>query len=148
MQIRPATEVDIPAIVVMSARFYETTSYAGFAAFDPHAAEALARNMIDSGVMLIAEDESGPVGMVGLMAVPFMFNPAHKVAYEVVWWVNPEAQGAGTGRKLVRASDAACKAAGCSAIVMVRLSSSPPQADALYVSEGYAISEYSYTKVL
>lgn len=148
MQIRPATEADLPAIVAMSARFYETTSYAGFAAFDPHAAEALARNMIDSGVMLIAEDESGPVGMVGLMAVPFMFNPAHRVAYEVVWWVNPEAQGLGAGKALLAAIEPACRAKGCAAIQMVHLASSPPQAAALYERMGFAHTESSYTKEL
>jgi GNAT superfamily N-acetyltransferase len=148
MQIHAATEADIPAIVAMSARFYETTSYAVFAAFDPRAAESLARNMIDGGVMLIAEDDSGPVGMVGLMVVPFMFNPAHRVAYEVVWWVNPDAQGLGAGKALLQAIEPACRAKGCTAIQMVHLASSPPQAAALYERLGFAHTESSYTKEL
>jgi L-amino acid N-acyltransferase YncA len=146
MHIRPATEADIPAIVAMSARFYETTSYAGFAAFDPQAAEALARNMIADGVMLVAGDE--PAGMVGLMVVPFMFNPAHRVAYEVVWWVNPDAQGMGAGKALLAAIEPACRAKDCAAIQMVHLASSPPQAAALYERLGFAHTESSYTKVL
>lgn len=144
MQIHAATEADIPAIVAMSARFYETTSYAGFAAFDPQAAEALARNMIADGVMLMA----GDVGMVGLMVVPFMFNPDHRVAYEVVWWVNPEAQGAGAGKALLAAIEPACRAKGCTAIQMVHLANSPPQASALYERMGFAHTESSYTKEL
>jgi GNAT superfamily N-acetyltransferase len=144
MQIHAATEADIPAIVAMSARFYETTSYAGFAAFDPQAAESLARNMIDSGVMLMA----GDVGMVGLMVVPFMFNPDHRVAYEVVWWVNPESQGTGAGKALLAAIEPACRAKGCTAIQMVHLANSPPQASALYERMGFAHTESSYTKEL
>jgi GNAT superfamily N-acetyltransferase len=144
MQIHAATEADIPAIVAMSARFYETTSYAGFAVFDPQAAESLARNMIDSGVMLMA----GDVGMVGLMVVPFMFNPDHRVAYEVVWWVNPEAQGLGAGKALLAAIEPACRAKGCTAIQMVHLANSPPQASALYERMGFAHTESSYTKEL
>jgi GNAT superfamily N-acetyltransferase len=144
MHIHAATEADIPAIVAMSARFYETTSYRSFAAFDPDAAEALARNMIDSGVMLMA----GDVGMVGLMVVPFMFNPDHRVAYEVVWWVNPEAQGTGAGKALLAAIEPACRAKGCTAIQMVHLANSPPQASALYERMGFAHTESSYTKEL
>ena len=146
MHIRPATEADLPAIVAMSACFYETTSYRGFAPFDPDAAEALARHMIADGVMLVAGDE--PVGMVGLMVVPFMFNPAHRVAYEVVWWVNPESQGTGAGKALLAAIEPACRAKGCAAIQMVHLASSPPQAAALYERMGYAHTESSYTKEL
>jgi L-amino acid N-acyltransferase YncA len=146
MHIRPATEADIPAIVAMSACFYETTSYRGFAPFDPDAAEALARHMIADGVMLVAGDE--PVGMVGLMVVPFMFNPAHRVAYEVVWWVNPDAQGLGAGKALLQAIEPACRAKGCTAIQMVHLASSPPQAAALYERLGFAHTESSYTKEL
>lgn len=144
MQIHAATEADIPAIVAMSARFYETTSYAGFAAFDPQAAESLARNMIADGVMLM----SGDVGMVGLMVVPFMFNPDHRVAYEVVWWVNPESQGTGAGKALLAAIEPACRAKGCTAIQMVHLANSPPQASALYERMGFAHTESSYTKEL
>jgi L-amino acid N-acyltransferase YncA len=146
MHIRPATEADLPAIVAMSACFYETTSYRGFAPFDPDAAEALARHMIADGVMLVAGDE--PVGMVGLMVVPFMFNPAHRVAYEVVWWVNPDAQGLGAGKALLQAIEPACRAKGCTAIQMVHLASSPPQAAALYERLGFAHTESSYTKEL
>lgn len=147
MIIRSATEADLPAIVGMSARFYATTSYAGWAAFDPEAAESLARNMIDSGVMLIADD-GGPVGMVGLMVVPFMFNPSLKAAYEVVWWVNPEAQGAGAGKALLAAIEPACRERGCAAIQMVHLANSPPQAAALYERMGFSHTESSFTKEL
>lgn len=146
MQIRPATEADIPAIVAMSARFYETTSYSRFAPFSPEAAEALARLMMADGVMLVAGDE--PVGMVGLICTPFMFNPALKVAYEVVWWVNPEAQGAGAGKALLAAIEPACRERGCAAVQMVHLASSPPQAAALYERMGFAHTESSYTKVI
>lgn len=148
MQIRKATEADLPAIVGMSACFYKTTSYAGFADFCPDSVEALARMLVNTGVFLIAEDASGPVGMVGLVVAPFMFNNAHKVAYEVVWWVNPDAQGQGAGKALLAAIEPACKDAGCTAVVMVHLHNSPPQAAALYERMGFGLSETSYTKVI
>lgn len=148
MQIRKATEADIPAILGMSACFYETTSYAGFADFCEGSVEGLVRMLMGQGVFLLAEDESGVVGMVGLVVAPFMFNNARRVAYEVVWWVNPEAQGRGAGKALLAAIEPACKEAGCAAVVMVHLHNSPPQAAALYERMGFGLTETSYTKVI
>lgn len=148
MHIRKATEADLPAIVGMSACFYETTSYAGFASFCPDSVESLARQLVETGVFLIAEHEGQPIGMVGLIVAPFMFNNAHRVAYEVVWWVNPDAQGQGAGKALLAAIEPACKEADCTAVVMVHLHNSPPQAAALYERMGFGLTETSYTKVI
>jgi GNAT superfamily N-acetyltransferase len=148
MHIRKATQADLPAIVTMSASFYATTSYSAFADFDALAVETLTGLMVDTGVFLIAEHDGAAVGMAGLLVAPFMFNADHRVAYEVVWWVNPEAQGIGAGKALLAAIEPACKEAGCTAVVMVHLSNSPPQAGALYERMGFVHSESSYTKVI
>ncbi|KRA74267.1 hypothetical protein ASD78_12300 [Lysobacter sp. Root667] len=149
MPIRNATTADIPAIVAMSERFYATTTYRTFAAFCPETVAELAHTLIDRGIVLLAENDAGEViGMVGLFVAPFMFNRDRCAAYEVMWWVNPDAQGAGAGKALLAAVEPACRAAGCHAAQMVHLSTSPPQAAALYERLGYAHSETSYTKVL
>lgn len=148
MNIRPATESDVDGIVAMSAKFYATTSYRGFANMDEETVADLVRTLIDTGVMLVAEDAGELVGMAGLFVAPFMFNKHKTAAYEVVWWVNPSDQGAGAGKGLLLAIDAACRAKGCAIIQMVTLSTSPPKAAAIYERLGYAHSETSYTKVL
>jgi GNAT superfamily N-acetyltransferase len=145
--IRIAVEDDVPRIVEMSRKFYATTSYAEHAPMDDETVAALARQLMDS-VMLVAEEGGKVVGMVGLVVAPFMFNNSINAAYEVVWWVEPEAQGAGVGKQLLAAVDTACVARGASIVVMVTLASSPPQAAALYERAGYAHSETSYTKRL
>lgn len=145
--IRVATEDDIPAIVAMSRKFYATTSYAEHAPMDDETVAALARQLMDS-VMLVAEADGQVVGMVGLVVAPFMFNHSINAAYEVVWWVEPEAQGSGIGKQLLAAIDNACIARSASIVVMVTLASSPPQAAALYERAGYTHSETSYTKRL
>lgn len=146
--IRKATPDDVPAIVEMSRKFYTTTTYNRFTPMCDETVAALARTLIDTGVMLVAEVEGRPVGMVGLFVAPFMFNHAIKGAYEVVWWVDPDAQGNGAGKALLAAIEPACRKAGCAVIQMVHLSTSPPQAAALYERMGYAHTESSYTKVL
>ena len=146
--IRQATPADMPAILVMAERFYRTTSYAAFADFDPESVEAIAAVMIEAGVMLLAVDGDEPVGMVGLLVGPFLFNRSLQTAHEVVWWVNPEAQGAGAGKALLAAIEPACGVFGVAAIQMMHMSNSPPQAAAIYERMGYAHSESSYTKVI
>ena len=147
MQVRNATLADLPAIVSMSAKFYATTDYTAFSDFCPGTVTGLATTLIEHGVMLVAE-AGEVVGMAGLFVAPFMFNHARKGAYEVVWWVEPEAQGAGAGKALLAAIEPACKAKGCHAIQMVHLATSPAQAGALYERMGYRHTESSYTKVL
>lgn len=147
MQIRNATEADIPAIVGMSARFYETTHYKGFADFNPETVEHLARVLLETGILLVADD-NGPVGMVGLFVAPFMFNGDVTAAYEVVWWVNPEARGGMAGARLLKAIEPAAKEKGCKAIQMVHMANSPPQAGQMYARMGYAHTETSWTKAI
>lgn len=148
MNIRPAAEVDVDGIVAMSAKFYATTSYRAFSDMDEETVADLVRMLIDTGVMLVAEDRGELVGMAGLFVGPFLFNKHNLGAYEVVWWVNPSDQGAGAGKALLAAIEDACRAKDCVYIHMVTLATSPPQAGALYERIGYAHSETSYTKVL
>lgn len=146
--IRHATPGDAEAIVGMAAKFYATTSYRNFAPFDEQTVGDLALALIGSGVMLVAESDGRLVGMVGLFVAPFMFNRAARSAHEVVWWVDPDAQGAGVGRALLAAVEPACRELGVAAIQMVHLESSPPQAAALYEREGYFRTESCFTKEL
>jgi GNAT superfamily N-acetyltransferase len=148
MQVRQATQDDVPRIVEMSAKFYQTTSYARWAPFNADTVHDLASNLAENHVMLVAEDAGELVGMVGLFAAPFMFNSDVMAAYEVVWWVDPDAQGRGAGKALLQAIEPACVARGCRAVQMVHLASSPPQAAAIYERTGYGHTESSYTKLL
>lgn len=147
MQIRNATKADIPAIVSMGERFYATTHYAGFAPYNPDSVALLAEMLIDTGIMLIA-DEGGPVGMAGLCVAPFMFNGDIKAAYEVVWWVNPEHRGGMAAVGLLKAIPPAAEALGCKAVQMMHMANSPPQAAKLYERMGYTHTETSWTRTL
>lgn len=148
MNVRPATEADVDGIVAMSSKFYATTSYRGFANMDEDTVSGLVRTLIDSGVMLVADDAGELVGMAGLVVAPFMFNHGFVAAYEVVWWVSPDSRGSGAGKRLMAEIEASCRAKGCAIVQMVTLSTSPAHAGAIYESLGYQHSETSYTKVL
>jgi GNAT superfamily N-acetyltransferase len=148
MNIRHATIEDVPAIVAMSAKFYATTNYARFASMSEETVADLAATLVERGVMLIAEADAAPVGMVGLFVAPYMFNHDVRMAHEVVWWVEPTAQGAGIGRALLDAVEPACRELGVAAIQMMHLATSPPQAAEMYRRMGYDLSETGYLKEL
>lgn len=148
MIVRRAVMEDVDSIVEMSRAFYATTSYAGFTPMSDESAGLLAEMLIETGVMLVAEKDGAVVGMVGLIVAPFMFNAAVLTAHEIVWYVRPEEVGKGAGAALLAAIEPACRERGVVAIQMVHLSTSPPQAAALYERMGYRYTESSYTKEL
>ncbi len=148
MVIRRAVDSDIGRIVDMGARFYSLTSYRAVASFDHDAVRALAEHLLREGVLLVAETDSDVIGMAGLVLAPLPFNPAAMFAHEVMWWVEPQARGLGAGRALVEAIETACREAGADAIQMVHLSSSPPEAAAIYERAGYSHTESCFTKRL
>jgi GNAT superfamily N-acetyltransferase len=132
----------------MSRKFYATTSYATLTPMSDDAVVALARMIVDTGVLLVAEVDGDVVGMVALMVLPFMFNPAIRTAHEVAWWVDPDERASGAGFALMRGLERACRDAGCKSIQMMCLPTSPCSAAAIYKRLGYAHTESCWTKEL
>lgn len=146
--IRAATLEDIRRIVEMSERFYPHTSYYKDSQmeFSPEACGALAIAMIEGGCMQVAELDGKVVGMIGLMFIPFMFNPKYMVGAEVIWWVEPECWGSGVGQNLLETAEAIAKIHGLKHIQMVDLPNSTLSAARLYERNGYMLTERCYTK--
>lgn len=149
LRIRSATLDDLRVLVPMAARFYATTGYRAISETPSDKALAnIGAELIRNGVFLVAERAGGIVGMVGLVFAPFLFDPKHRTAHEVMWWVEPEAQGAGAGRSLLLGAIEACRKGGIRAIQMLHLASSPAHAADAYLAAGFVHSESSYMKVL
>ena len=148
MMIRHATEEDLPDIVSMSERFYAQTSYPRWAPFDAMSVEALAKLLLQIGIVLLAEDDGIVVGMLAVIVAPTEFNNNVTAAGEIVWWVNEEARSTGAGVKLLRSIKPLCEVRGVRAIKMMVLADSPPQAVALYEAMGYVHTESTYTLAL
>jgi GNAT superfamily N-acetyltransferase len=146
MKVRDATEVDVDAIVAMSSKFYATTNYRSYVNMDEETVANLVRMLIDTSIMLVAEDAGEVIGMAGMVIGPFLFNATIKGAHEVVWWVSPDSRGSGAGKELLKAIEQRAKDKGCRIIQMLTLSTSPVQAGQAYERIGYAHSETCYTK--
>lgn len=148
--IRLAVQTDIRRIVEMSEKFYPYTSYWTFSKipFLAEGAALVAENLIEMGVMNVLEIEGNVVGMIGLIFVPFIFNPGYIHAGEIIFWIEPEHHGSGWARPMLRSIEPACKKIGAAHIQMIDLPNSPISAAKLYESEGYILTERMYTKVV
>jgi len=118
MTIRQATAEDVPAIVAMGERFI-ATEYPQAIRFNPQGIAALAQALIaGAGVVFLADDFSGTVGM---MALTTYAQPMSQelVATEVVWWMEPEARGGRAAMKLLKAGEAWARAQGATRFQMI-----------------------------
>lgn len=148
MMIRDAKGEDFDALLAMGERFYNNTAYAAIAGYEWDAAAALFDLLIRDGLLLVAEEESGLVGMVGLVIVPFMFNTRLRSAHEVVWYVDPDARRLGIGPALLKAVEPACREKGVDVIQMMNLATSNSATTRMYERMGFKHSESSYLKVI
>jgi GNAT superfamily N-acetyltransferase len=146
--IRRAGQADIDAVVDMGERFYATTKYAEWAPFCRDSSRQLVQRLVDSGVVLLSERDGSADGMVGVFVAPFMFCHDVLCAHEVFWWVEPSSRGGLTAWRLLQRLEQECAAAGCSAIQMLSLATSPGHADKLYERAGYDRTEKAFTKIL
>lgn len=145
--IRRATREDVPAIVAMAARFRGETAYAGLVDENLEALEALARFLIEFGVVFVAE-KFGRV-LVGMLAATVITHPisGERIASEVAWWVEPEYRGGTAGVRLLEAVEQWAVAQGARRFQMIA-----PTANArvgeLYRRRGYTEIETIWQREL
>lgn len=147
--IRPATPDDMPRILEMGERFFETAGWPEIAEWDAPSMERTLGYLMeaDTGCIFVAETEDGIVGMTGGMLNPFYFNLSHLTGQELFWWVEPEHRGVGSG--LFDALEAWAKAAGAMSFSMIALDRLKPDVlGRIYQRRGYRASEHSYIRRL
>lgn len=149
-QVRKATEADVGRIVEMSERFYPLTSYWTHSKipFSPENVAIVTQGLIEHSIMHVAEVDGQVVGMIGVIIVPFIFNPNYLTAGEIIWWVEPEYWNTGIGRELLRSVEEPCREREVSHVQMIDVSVSTEWAEKLYRSEGYLLTERNWTKVV
>lgn len=148
--IRKATQDDLRAIVDMSDRFYHYTSYWTLSKipFSPEHVAMIATGLMEGGVMNVAEVDGKVVGMIGMIFVPFLFNPNYMTAGEIIWWVEPEYWKQGIGEALLESVEEPCREAKITHMNMIDISSSSEWAEKVYRKHGYLLTERSWTKVV
>ncbi len=106
MRTRPATAEDVPAIVRLVNRAYRVEDF--FVSGDrTTVAEIEQKRSHPAGILLVLEEEDG--ALAGSVYVEIRGERG----YFGLLSIDPDRQGRGLGRVLVRAVEAHCRAAGC-----------------------------------
>jgi L-amino acid N-acyltransferase YncA len=147
MNIRNATEADLPLIAEMGKRFYALTEY-GL----PYSKESVERwlgFMLSQNMVAVVEHEGQLIGFSGGIVSPFYLNDEYLCGQELFYWIEPEHRDKGAAIPLLRKMEALAAAAGCIHWSMLAIETSDPDRVAsLYKRMGYRSIERSWTKTL
>lgn len=152
MQIREATEADIPRLIEMAVRFLLESRYGE--TFDnaatPDAIGRLVRQVLTFGTIFVAENDIGPgaqavVGMLAIVIVPHPLT-GKNYADEIAWWVEPNARGGTIGPKMLRAAEQWATTNGANMVKMVAPSGT--SVGEFYEKLGYEVVETAYIKTI
>jgi GNAT superfamily N-acetyltransferase len=106
--IRLADADDVPQIIAMAQRFLRETDYSTIVG--PVADETigvLVRQVMQVGVVFVADVNLGRAQLVGFLAVMALMHPFAQVPYgdELAWWVEPEHRAGLVGPRLLRSCE-------------------------------------------
>ena len=146
MQVRLATDADVPVLVPLGERFH---AFSGDGVtYDAASAEASARGLLQMGFALLAEDAGVPLGMIGVAVVPLFFNFGKTMAQELMWWVDEGGRAGGAALALLRQAELEARRRGACRLQMIALAASPPHVVRIYERLGYQHRETAFSKDL
>ena len=142
--IRKALPADMDRLVAMGQRFASETEYSAFVTVDParvaHSIVQVASS--PDGVVLVSGSDASLTGMIAMLAYDHPYS-GERTAFELEWWVEPEARGDGV--RLLRAAEDWAREVGATKMQMVAPNG---RVGALYSRLGYAPVETSYQRSL
>jgi GNAT superfamily N-acetyltransferase len=142
--IRRALPEDMDRLIAMGQRFVEETSYRDLIRIDPRRLADTIFNVVTSpdGAVFISGSDATVTGMIAMVAYDHPYS-GDRTAFELVWWVEPEARGEGV--RLLRAAEQWAREVGALRIQMV---APDERVGTLYQRLGYAPVETSYQRSL
>jgi GNAT superfamily N-acetyltransferase len=142
--IRTATTADLDGLVTMGRHFIEQTPYATRIAHNPTQMRALAVHLMTSpdGAVFVAERDMRLVGMIGVFVFPHPIS-AERIGSEVMWWMEPDARGAGV--RLLRAAERWVRTQGVARFQMI---APTPDVEAIYQRLGFEKVETVYQRAV
>lgn len=142
--IRRAQPEDMDRLIEMGKRFVEETSYRDLIRIDSERLAGTIAKVADSedGAVLVSGSDASVTGMIAMVAYDHPYS-GERTAFELVWWVEPEARGDGV--RLLRAAETWAREQGCRHMQMVAPNE---RVGALYQRLGYSPVETSYQRSL
>lgn len=102
MIVRDATIDDVKALEEMSQKFYEYSEFEKMGLkYDRETIENLMIGLLHSGVLIILEEDSIILGMIGGGDGPWMADKSQKVLMELFFYIDKKARGKSAHRLLM-----------------------------------------------
>lgn len=146
--IRPAAEADIPAITELARRMHAESPRYAHLPFDSARLGATARQILATGLVLLAELDAYPVGLMAGAVAPHFFSQA-LYGVELAVYVAPEHRGSRVALRMISRFEAWAKARGAGEMCLgISTGLDVPRTQALYERLGYRPSGVSLIKEL
>jgi hypothetical protein len=103
--IRKANRFDIPAVLDMLRSYRNETPLDFLRDADDaeYVSQMLTELIAGKGIVLLAEIDDKPAGMMIAAVMPSVWSPKHFVLTEFAYWVEPQHRGSTAGYRLLRA---------------------------------------------
>jgi hypothetical protein len=108
---------------------------------DQHA-ETLLAHLMDTQLVLVADSDGDPVGLIAGAIAPHPFNPELLIATELAWWVVPPSRHTRAGLALLDAYDEWANAH--ADIKGMTLEANSPVNPRTLLKRGYVLAESQY----
>lgn len=143
MTVRPATESDIPTLLLLGADF---AAWAGHR-FDPEKVRGVLLTAVTSDTQVVlVYDVAGQVvgGLMGMLYVPWLID-SELWAVELAWWVDPTKRGS-AGVRLLQAFEQWGRDHGAVSVSMSCFATLDSPASQLLARTGYKPTEVTHYK--
>jgi GNAT superfamily N-acetyltransferase len=142
MQLKIATEEDVPTLVDLGMKFAKETEFSKYVT-EEHVTE-LMKTLVTGDQDQTMVILYGTVGMIGGAKAPFLFGP-YSMATELFWYVEPHRRKSNIGRELISAFEFWARKTGCMLLTMISLDD---ELGKYYEKYGYMLYERAYMKEL
>lgn len=149
--IRPARLGDVADMTRMAKRFFDASGLDLWFRFKPQSFAKTVGLFIENSqaVILVAEKNSGLVGMAAALAYPCWYDADHMTAQELFWWIEPEHRGGPLGEDMLKMLEKWARDSGCLTMEMGALEVQRPDVMArVYARRDYAPKERVFCKRL
>lgn len=144
--IRKLTDADTPTMVAYGEYFWGQSPYATTGMeYSPETIVNLLNTLRKDHYIRVFELEGNIVGFIGVMRVPFVFNPEYTVGQELFFFVHPEHRGE-VGKQLLDQAEEDLKDE-VDFLALGELRSSKDMEE-YYVQRGYVLTERTFSKVI
>lgn len=144
--IRAATHTDVPDLIELGAMMHAESPRFRRLMFRPDKLEAMARPLMDNGIVLLAEDRGRVVGMAIGAVIEQFFTDA-KLAVDLAVYVVPSHRGGPWFVKLIKAFEAKAVELGAAEITLgISTGLQTERTARLYEKMGYRRSSVGMVK--